>query len=109
MLATMNGPRASLKNSLGCSLVSVEDVPLSERVSVFPNPASEKITVSGDLGMGGIASYSIMNLAGQELLNGTMTSDSDRTLNVGHLPAGMYLLKVTTDKELAVKRIFIHQ
>ncbi len=108
MLATMNGPRASLKNSLGCSLVSVEDVPLNERVSVFPNPASEKIAVSGDLGLGGIASYSIMNLAGQELLNGTMASDKDRTVHVRHLPAGMYLLKVTTDKELAVKRIFIN-
>jgi hypothetical protein len=107
MLATMNGPRASLKNSLGCSLVSVDDVPLSERVSVFPNPASEKITVSGDLGAAGNASYSIMNLAGQELLKGTMTNDSDRSIHVAHLPAGMYVLQLSTEREHSAKRIHI--
>jgi hypothetical protein len=109
MLATMNGPRASLKNSLGCSLVSVEDVPLTERISIFPNPASDRVTVSGDLGTSGKATYSLTNLAGQQVLEGIMTNTSDRSISVEHLPAGMYLLKIATDSDHTVKRIFISQ
>lgn len=109
MRATMNGPRASLKTSLGCGLVSVEDVPLGDRISVYPNPASDRVTVSGDLGTSGHATYSLMNLAGQELLNGTMNSTSERSISVGHLPAGMYVLRLATDSDHTVKRIFITQ
>lgn len=107
MRAALNGPRASLKNSPGCGLVSVDDLPMAERISVFPNPASDRITVHGDLRGSSTASVSIVNLAGQELLRGIMTNDSDRKIQVGNLPVGSYFLHVTTDREQTVKRIHI--
>lgn len=107
MRAALNGPRASLKNSVGCGLVSVDRMPMAERITVFPNPASDRITINGDLGGSTTASVRIVNLAGQEVLSEILTHDSDRNIQVGSLPSGMYFLQVATEKERTVKRIHI--
>jgi hypothetical protein len=107
MRAALNGPRASLKNSIGCGLVSVDEVPMAQRISVFPNPASDRITIHGDLGGSTTASVRIVNLAGQEMLRGILMNDSDRNIQIGDLPSGMYFLQVETERERTVKRIHI--
>lgn len=109
MQAALNGPRASLKNSIGCGLVSVDEVSMTERISVFPNPASDMITVHGELGDSKTASVSIVNLAGQRVLNGTLMNNANRNIQVGHLPSGIYFLQVETQQERTVKRIHIIQ
>lgn len=53
--------------------------------SVFPNPASESIVISGE----GFQKAEIYNTVGQKVMETTMS-----TINVGTLQSGIYMLKV---------------
>ena len=69
--------------------VGVQDVTLAEDVRVYPNPASDRITVSGS----DLQRVEIYSITGQLLLveNG---SQEQYSISIGQLPAGVLLLKV---------------
>jgi beta-glucanase (GH16 family) len=64
--------------------LSVPETKVNDLV-VYPNPAQESITIEG---IDTIASYSVFNMLGQEILVG-----DTETLNVSMLNAGMYYIK----------------
>lgn len=63
-------------------------------VSVFPNPAAEQVVVSG---LKGTSTIGVYNLFGQVVLT-RVTEKETLQLDLQHLPAGNYLLRIT-DKE----------
>jgi hypothetical protein len=66
--------------------IPVEETPSA--YSVYPNPATEFITVNGD----GSSAFTVFNSFGQEVL--TQISNSTQTrIDVSTLPAGMYYLR----------------
>lgn len=109
MQAALNGPRASLKTSLGCvpTDVSVNEVPLAARLEVYPNPATDVVRLSFTDDFNSPLSFRVLNLAGAELPVASTGSGADRSIEVSHLSAGIYLLEVTTEGQRAVKRIHI--
>ena len=78
--------------ALALNTVHVDIAGTLEAVTVFPNPATEQISVviSGE----NIQSFSfqILNLQGNVVTGGLLCSDS--TISLSNLPEGMYLLRV---------------
>ncbi|MCB9202599.1 MAG: T9SS type A sorting domain-containing protein [Flavobacteriales bacterium] len=66
-------------------------------VSFFPNPASEKVTFSEE-----VQSVQIFNLSGQ-LLQTSIVNGIE--LNVSELAKGNYILKITTEKGIAIEKL----
>ncbi|AGC76207.1 putative secreted protein (Por secretion system target) [Nonlabens dokdonensis] len=72
-------------------------VPLSmdeenlNQVSIFPNPATDVIQVTGDLLF---TSYSIYNISGQQVLSGNI---NDNKIEVLSLTSGVYFLNLKSD------------
>ena len=74
----------------------------AELISVFPNPATDNVTV--------VADGTDMQMITLHDMNGrlifTKNTNENRTdISVGNLQAGMYILKVKTSAGMAVKRI----
>jgi hypothetical protein len=73
-------------------------VPLSNdsfeksKASISPNPAQGRVQVNGDENF---SSYSIYNIAWQEVLSGNLSSDQQ--LNISTLSLGMYFLNLQSD------------
>ncbi len=70
-------------------------------LNVYPNPASEKITVRAEQT---ILNWSISNMSGQQVLKQNYFSDQ---IDVSGLSPGIYMLNITTDSGLVSKRITI--
>ncbi len=59
------------------------------KVSVYPNPSSEKIFVSGD----DFVSYTITSMSGSVIKTGTL---SDRSVNISTLKPGVYVITMVS-------------
>jgi len=79
-------------------------------ISIYPNPSSSNITVRL-IGLNSKVSMAIYNVVGQQLLNIGDVIESTaigQNISVESFPAGVYLLKVITDKgETLVKKVEI--
>jgi hypothetical protein len=70
-----------------------------EQVRVFPNPASQEATVNVWLGQQATVSIALTNLNGQGLYSETLQAEGgnfSHTIQVGHLPKGLYLVNIVT-------------
>lgn len=80
----------------------VENISINSQVSVFPNPVVTALNVICDFNCDA-ANYCIYGANGAEVYNETTSciSGQAKVINVEKLPAGLYLLKVTTDQGVA--------
>lgn len=69
-----------------------------ERVSVFPNPVEDELMIRGTAG----STWQVVNMTGQRLLNGVITSDESVVVMDG-LPSGLYMVEVVGG---GVRRVF---
>lgn len=88
---------------LSCTGNFISETKTVTYLSVYPNPAVDKISVEVE----GKAFIEISDVRGQVLRKVYITEDSN-AINVGDLPAGVYTLWVITDKGIAVSR-FVKQ
>lgn len=65
---------------------------------IFPNPTKGKITVKAD----DIEKIEVLNLQGKEIYFGT-----EKEIDLGHLSKGIYIIKVTTQKGVAVGKVIL--
>lgn len=70
-------------------------------VSVYPDPATGYMTVGGK----DIRRVGIYSMNGVLQLDTRLTSTSSSTVDIRHLPKGIYLVKVTTGNGYAVRKI----
>lgn len=68
---------------------------------IYPNPANEKITISGI----GKSKVEIYNILGQKVIEQDIFGKSE--INISSLNGGIYIIKLTQDKETYVDRIII--
>ncbi len=80
----------------------VENISINSQVSVFPNPVVTALNVICDFNCDA-TNYCIFGANGAEVYNETTSciSGQAKVINVEKLPAGLYLLKVTTDQGVA--------
>ena len=76
---------------------SIENV-ASNNISIYPNPTSGILQIEDN--EHDIQQVSIFDLSGIEVLN---TKNS--TIDISHFPAGMYIVRIATSKEILTKKI----
>lgn len=70
-----------------------EILPTFKEINVFPNPASDKITLEYTSEVSRKITYEIHHLNGQLLQNGVLDT-SERTIDISDIPQGIYALKI---------------
>lgn len=88
---------AKLSNSLGLSEVT----PAS--IQIYPNPSNGIFNLKSD---SNIKSVEVLNMTGQ-LIYGSKVNSNDFEINIQSRPAGVYILKVQTDKGFEIKKVII--
>ncbi|NPD85829.1 T9SS type A sorting domain-containing protein [Lentimicrobium sp. L6] len=88
-------------NKIDLMAVSINEV--SKWVAIYPNPASDFISISNC----GDADINIYNLQGQQVLSQRINGDFDR-INVSGLDFGMYTIEFILEGEKFTKKIMIN-
>ncbi|HLN53076.1 MAG TPA: C10 family peptidase [Lentimicrobium sp.] len=83
--------------------VSVRDISFNDHFMVYPNPADNVLTVKGDLE---IINLSLLNTSGQVMLQ-TSVNSKEFASNISNLPAGLYILKLTTSQGIVTSKVNI--
>lgn len=86
-----------------------ETQPDAPKLVVYPNPASNYLTIAFDPQMGAAtgAFVGLYNLEGKKLLEQPL-NDRTTTVYVGHLPAGVYLLQYVHGQHQLTRRVTIY-
>ena len=79
---------------LSSATSGVSDMDAKDRISVFPNPASDFFNISNASG----CLYSVYNISGAVVLKSKITSNLEK-IDISSLPQGMYMIFVNSDKE----------
>jgi hypothetical protein len=83
--------------------LSVEETHFSQLVDIYPNPASDKVSVR----VGGNSkgyTCSIQNLQGQTLST-QQSHEAVTSINLSDLPAGIYILQVCSDRGIVTRKL----
>ena len=73
----------------------------TKNVKVYPNPATDVLHVTG---LEGNYTVKIINILGQ-LVYSTTGSSPELLLNIGHLPSGMYFLRIESNQKATTCKI----
>ena len=73
----------------------------ARNIKVYPNPAVDVVHVSG---LEGVYIVKMVNILGQLLYSATGTSP-ELSLNIGHLPSGMYFLRIESNQATTTYKI----
>jgi len=84
------------------SLFENQEFPL---VHVFPNPATDRVTLSTETGS--IKEVEFINILGQTILKKEFGSATAATINVSGLKHGLYLLRIKTQQDLVFSKIVV--
>ena len=95
-----------LKTTNGGGLGVDEISGKSTDMNVYPNPASDFITVDASL-IQTKCQLSILNLSGQELIARQITEPKTQ-IDISSLPSGVYFVRLTSDKTVSTGK-FIKQ
>lgn len=85
------------------SNIQAVTLPGSNKISLYPNPVTETITISGQAN---IKHLQLVNAGGQIVLNTAFVSSA---INVKNLPAGTYILRVLLNSGEIIHREFVKQ
>ena len=77
----------------------------SGTLTLYPNPASEKVTMTVT-GFEGTVEVEIVDMNGRRVA-GYTTMDSELTINVSDLAQGAYFVRVTGDNHTAVRKLIV--
>jgi len=111
MAAIMNGDRASLKTSNGCTpLTGVEYMLASTSLSVYPNPSAGDVVMKVSLPGVSSAAFTIYNALGKTVLvkqADDFSTGSEVKLDMSDMPEGIYFVKMQAPQGSVVKKIVI--
>ena len=111
--ATMNGVRASLKTSNGCTpLTDVEYLLASESVSIYPNPSSGDVVMKVNVTDLSSANVTVFNALGEAVLVKQvfdLSTNNEVKLDMHNKPEGMYFVKMETPEGAVTKKIVINK
>lgn len=86
----------------------LKDNQQAAQVNLWPVPARDVLHVQYNTDASHEQStLSVFDLTGKQLLSKTHRFDYDAELHVGHLPAGVYVLQLSNNKEIVTKRFVI--
>jgi hypothetical protein len=80
--------------------------PQAGELSVYPNPAKDKVNVTSNVAMNHI---SVMNYVGQVVYTSTLAGEHAVELNTSSYEAGVYVVQINTENGLVTRRVVISQ
>lgn len=89
----------------GADFVHVTIAGVSEKddsVMIYPNPANNKLHLKG----AGINAVALYNIVGQAVYN-SQNRATEQTIDLGGMPSGVYMLKVSTNDGDVVRRVSV--
>ena len=81
------------------STASVNDV-FASKVSVYPNPANEFVTISSAVEINKVEVY---NLLGKKVISASKLNNNN--LDISSLAKGVYMMKLTSGESVASKKL----
>ena len=88
-----------------CIMVTGIDNPLAgDLTALYPNPASDRVNVTSSHEMQRIT---VVNYVGQVVYDAELNDDHQITLNTSTFDAGVYVVRLSTDKGVVTKRLTI--
>ncbi|MFH1119406.1 MAG: T9SS type A sorting domain-containing protein [Bacteroidota bacterium] len=84
-----------------CEEVGVNNIDISE-IKIYPNPANDYLFIE-TAEISGIKQFEIMNVCGRKVLN-QADSGNNQPIDIGNLPDGLYILKVTGDNAVEARK-----
>ena len=107
----MNNPSDSVAHTIRYEVTTTFDVPeinQKERLSVYPNPASDNITLEYDLSGFGKASFELVNMVGNVVYRKDLSSDAGKVdLNIAKLTRGVYFYVLRSGQDAVITRKLI--
>ncbi len=85
-----------------CSALGIEDMSDSYGITVYPNPSSDVLNIASQNAR--IESVMLTDTAGRTVLTHKI-SNTNGTINIGHLPKGAYILSLKLDGQTVTKKI----
>ncbi len=79
---------------------------MANNISVYPNPASDQLTIEG-LSENGVIKISLINKKGVNVLTEREINGHTHVIQVQNIPAGMYMLEITGEKGRLLKKVMI--
>jgi hypothetical protein len=100
------GDCVSARSNEKTFLVTTAEEDIDELVRVSPNPATEKISITVSERINSITLYTNM---GMEITPASIRKESaiSCSMNVSNVPEGLYILKLSTNSGIYIKRIVI--
>lgn len=88
---------------LGQLLTPNEERPSLDAFSVFPNPGTDLVTITGNIEQTGDLNIELIGVTGQELahyeLGNQPSGDFTKSIDIKHLTAGTYFIKLTVNDQ----------
>lgn len=84
-----------------------EKIDISAGLTIFPNPATKKISIETSSNLRGETTICIYNMNGALLLQEKFQSQNLIELEVSALAKGFYLIKIQTNKGIETKRLVV--
>ncbi len=104
-VSPLRNPASILKFTYNAT-VNVDDVPLSDKIKVYPNPASSSIYLQ-TLDLKEDVEVSIYNTTGKLIKQFGKSNNDLIEINVADISEGMYVVKLNTEGQSAFKKIAI--
>ncbi|MGB6036636.1 MAG: T9SS type A sorting domain-containing protein, partial [Cryomorphaceae bacterium] len=82
--------------------LSLDNPEVSERIKIYPNPMNREFRIESDLLL---QSYEIFDAFGKRIQEGV--ANQGNHIGVEDLPNGIYVVKITTDKGIAAKKVVV--
>ncbi len=88
--------------------IGVEEVALNNgNVKLYPNPANGTFTIQLNNVDAVLESVTILDITGKAVLSKSLNSTNEEKVDINNLSAGMYLVKVKTDKGENIQKLSI--
>jgi hypothetical protein len=91
-------------------ITGLNDVTNSQNIQLFPNPATDKITLTSAKSINSAVNVNIVDLAGrvaQHVSFNNMTAKAQQTIDISKLAKGVYFVKVATPQSEFVEKLIV--
>ena len=105
LISCTGSPIADTLCSLNCSLITITKDDLQPKtISVYPNPANDKLSIQLPETLKGKISFQIYDVTGRAVSTQSEITNHKSEIDVSSLNAGVYFLKINEGENSVVKR-----
>ena len=84
-----------------------KNISQESKYTIYPNPATDKITITHHDELINEAAVSIFNINGEMILNNMIQNQNKFEMNISSLSKGIYFVKIQTKSEIESKKLVI--